>query len=377
MNKKIYVVMLIAILALTGCEKAQGSDNSVRGGDTQPTKNIEVDGTQSESTQPAQIETEQPIQIESLELTGTIIDGTVDFKNPTIMVDVLNFTYDVVCFELADYATEDWMTKYAPGTKVSIICLDDFDYTEEHAPHMATLVSVDVIETSAQWQSSMQQNSKGENSENSLAYLETIQDNILQAVHNKELTFVSSCTVNEALLVVKVGITEMKDEYIQRLKEFENMGPALDIFQQEFPILKQAPKLSITNGQESLALSGGTGEWNYRVEGDEWRGYVACGMHPVQVRYEEGVNILDSLDGSFVLSFDSEPDSVRVTVWEETAETDAEEFTEGMLLNTQKEEEGGWSFTLLQEGELVCEIFAEWEGEDYNGNSSYCVLLHN
>lgn len=142
-------------------------------------------------------------------------------------------------------------------------------------------------------------------------------------------------------------------------------------------ILKQAPKLSITNGQESLALSGGTGEWNYRIEGDEWRGYVACGMHPVQVRYEEGVNILDSLDGSFVLSFDSEPDSVRVTVWEETAETDAEEFTEGMLLNTQKEEEGGWSFTLLQEGELVCEIFAEWEGEDYNGNSSYCVLLHN
>lgn len=236
MNKKIYIVMLISVLALIGCEKTQGSGNPVRGGDTQPTTNIEVDGTQSESTQPAQIETEQPIQIEDLELTGTIIDGTIDFKNPTIVVDVLNFTYDVVCFELADYATEDWMTKYAPGTKVNIICLDDFDYTEEHAPHMATLVSIDVIETSTQWQSSMQQNSKGENGENSLAYLETLRDNISQAMLNKELTFVSSCTVDESLLVVKVGITEMKDEYIQRLKEFENMGPALDIFQQEFPV---------------------------------------------------------------------------------------------------------------------------------------------
>jgi len=28
----------------------------------------------------------------------------------------------------------------------------------------------------------------------------------------------------------------MKEEYIQRLKEFENMGPALDIFQQDLPV---------------------------------------------------------------------------------------------------------------------------------------------
>lgn len=83
------------------------------------------------------------------------------------------------------------------------------------------------------FESSMQQNSLNKNGENSLAYLKTIQDNISQAMLNKELPFVSSCTVDESSLVVKVGITEMKDEYIQKLKEFENMGPALDIFQQE------------------------------------------------------------------------------------------------------------------------------------------------
>ena len=52
----------------------------------------------------------------------------------------------------------------------------------------------------------------------------------------KELNFVSSCWVDEASRTVKVGITEMKEEYIQRLKEFENMGPALDIFQQDLPV---------------------------------------------------------------------------------------------------------------------------------------------
>ena len=132
--------MLISIFALTGCGKTQTGGNSAEGGDTQPTTNIEVEDTHSESILPAQVETEQQTQDENLELTGTIIDGTIEFKNPTIMVDVLNFTYDVACFELADYATEDWMTKYAPGTKVSVTCLDDFDYAEERAPHMATLV---------------------------------------------------------------------------------------------------------------------------------------------------------------------------------------------------------------------------------------------
>ena len=71
---------------------------------------------------------------------------------------------------------------------------------------------------------------------NSLAYLDTLRDNISQAILNKELNFVSSCWVDEASRTVKVGITEMKEEYIQRLKEFENMGPALDIFQQDLPV---------------------------------------------------------------------------------------------------------------------------------------------
>ncbi len=70
----------------------------------------------------------------------------------------------------------------------------------------------------------------------SLAYLDTLRDNISQAILNKELNFVSSCWVDEASRTVKVGITEMKEEYIQRLKEFENMGPALDIFQQDLPV---------------------------------------------------------------------------------------------------------------------------------------------
>ena len=231
--------MLSVVFILTGCGKTQGSGNPVKGGDTQLTtnvENIEINNIQSESTQPVQVETKQPVQAEELELTGTIIEGTVDFKEPTIMVDVLNFPHDVVCFALAEYATEDWNTKYAPGTKVNITCLDDFDTTEEHGPHMATLVSIDVIEKSTQWQSSMQQNSEADKGENSLAYLETLQDNISQAMQNQELTFVSSCSVDESLHVVKVGITEMKDEYIHKLKEFEHMGPALDIFQQEFPV---------------------------------------------------------------------------------------------------------------------------------------------
>lgn len=95
---------------------------------------------------------------------------------------------------------------------------------------------IDDGEPSTQGLSSMKLDSRGENGENSLAYLDTLRDNISQAILNKELNFVSSCWVDEASRTVKVGITEMKEEYIQRLKEFENMGPALDIFQQDLPV---------------------------------------------------------------------------------------------------------------------------------------------
>ena len=62
----------------------------------------------------------------------------------------------------------------------------------------------------------MKLDSRGENGENSLAYLDTLRDNISQAMLNKELNFVSSCWVDEASRTVEVGITEMKEEYIQR-----------------------------------------------------------------------------------------------------------------------------------------------------------------
>ena len=79
---------------------------------------------------------------------------------------------------------------------------------------------IDDGEPSTQGLSSMKLDSRGENGENSLAYLDTLRDNISQAILNKELNFVSSCWVDEASRTVKVGITEMKEEYIQRLKEF-------------------------------------------------------------------------------------------------------------------------------------------------------------
>ena len=101
---------------------------------------------------------------------------------------------------------------------------------------LAGFYYIDDGEPSTQELSSMKLDSRGENGENSLAYLDTLRDNISQAILNKELNFVSSCWVDEASRTVKVGITEMKEEYIQRLKEFENMGPALDIFQQDLPV---------------------------------------------------------------------------------------------------------------------------------------------
>lgn len=143
-------------------------------------------------------------------------------------------------------------------------------------------------------------------------------------------------------------------------------------------ILEKAPDMEITNGKESLVLPRGTGEWNYHVKGEEWSGYVACGAHPVQNRYEENVNTLESLDGSFTVSFDTVPDSVRVTVWTEDEWTNEEEvFPEGEILTLTTGEEGSWHFTIPQEGDIICEIFAEWEQKEYYGNSSYCVLICN
>lgn len=73
--KKLFVITLICILVLTGCGTETGNGDAVRGGDTSLATKVEVDWTQTESTQPAQTE-------EDYETSGSV----ADYK-AAIMVD--------------------------------------------------------------------------------------------------------------------------------------------------------------------------------------------------------------------------------------------------------------------------------------------------
>lgn len=73
--KRFFLMALICVMALTSCGTATGSKDPVRVGNTPPTTSVEVDWTQTESTQSAQTE-------ECYETSGSV----ADYK-AAIMVD--------------------------------------------------------------------------------------------------------------------------------------------------------------------------------------------------------------------------------------------------------------------------------------------------
>lgn len=202
MKKKLYIVILISILALTSCSSTQecAKNNKINSGvntpiieSTEVAENLETENTEIENTEITEGLENKVTENENAEIENTEITGDLENENAEIIV------YQNSTEEGKDLPSDD-------------------------------------AESSTQEQHNIKTDSRGKNGENSLAYLETLHENISQAMVNGELPFVSSCQVDEAARTVKVGILEMKDEYIQKLKEFENMGPALDIFQQDFPV---------------------------------------------------------------------------------------------------------------------------------------------
>lgn len=228
MKKKLYIAILISVLTLTGCGTMQESvkSNSVDSGvNTQIIENAEIENTEFENTE----------FTEGLE-NKDAGNENVEIENTEIIADLENENTEIIVYPNSTKEGKDKGTDSSLETQfITNVENDTTLTTENHENSYSLKIPIDDTEAFTQKQSGIKTDSRGKDGENSLAYLETLHENISQAMVNGELPFVSSCQVDEAARTVKVGILEMKDEYIQKLKEFENMGPALDIFQQDFP----------------------------------------------------------------------------------------------------------------------------------------------
>lgn len=140
-------------------------------------------------------------------------------------------------------------------------------------------------------------------------------------------------------------------------------------------VLTQAPNATISNSKESIVRLYGPGEWVYKIDENQKSSYIACGAYPPENKYEEGHNILVNDNGEIKVSFDTRPDSVKVTMWEMDLLGEEAAYSEAQVIENVEERDGCWYFKVPEDKTVVCEVFAEWEREEYEGNSSYCVLV--
>lgn len=76
MKRRLYIIMLISILALTGCRKTTASEEPIRGGNTTSATCVEIDETQTEQEQTEQMKNDNTAYPPCVMVDGTVYKDT-------------------------------------------------------------------------------------------------------------------------------------------------------------------------------------------------------------------------------------------------------------------------------------------------------------
>ena len=129
-------------------------------------------------------------------------------------------------------------------------------------------------------------------------------------------------------------------------------------------LVSEPPVLMIEDGEQTITLRSGNGEWAYHIGNGKWASSNFCGAHPL-----DNVHTPDPVplsDNPVTLSFDLLPDSVTVLCWPDTdlGNTESSPSEVPVTNFTFSSKPGSW----------IYEITARWEQSDnrnYHGHASY------
>lgn len=147
------------------------------------------------------------------------------------------------------------------------------------------------------------------------------------------------------------------------------MGCGLQKDKMETP--EKVPSLTISNGEITLTQENSIGSWSNRVFGDKWKGYDACGSHPLEWEYDKFGTVLENVSGDFSLQFSYEPKTVEVTYWKAELANSIEPYDSGIKAEVIKGNKGSFSFQIPTDEAYICMIYVKWEEEAYHGDGTF------
>lgn len=159
----------------------------------------------------------------------------------------------------------------------------------------------------------------------------------------------------------------------ETLPEGAKTGGEMD----ENAVFTEIPDMMVSYGDTTLAEKHSLGSWSYLDSKDEWIGYSADGLHPLQWDYEEYGVVLDNVGGEIKVSFTLAPEQVEVTYWEYNSEQeyDIAAMENGVKAEVSTQNDGSYSFAVPGEGTYVLMIYPTWNAPKCNGDGIFGILL--
>lgn len=173
---------------------------------------------------------------------------------------------------------------------------------------------------------------------------------------------------------------EIKIETTETESESESGNPVLEIPLTEPPEISLTDSLSSTSS-DSFTIFSGNYSWNYKadklLDGEEVRGIVACGVHPLELDEEKAEKMYvpdyNQMEGAmYTVSCPVMPDRITVTGWDRADLGDLECPAKEMTAYES-------SFLIQLKTDMVYELKAIWEEDKladrgFSGEASYLLL---
>lgn len=136
------------------------------------------------------------------------------------------------------------------------------------------------------------------------------------------------------------------------------------------------PAMSLSYGETVQTAAGEQGSWSYRVSGEQWKGYSADGLHPLQWDYEKYGVVLENRGGRITVAFTLKPEQVRVICWEYEPEQKFDEtaIKQGTPVKVT-EQDDAYSFAIPGDGTYIFGVYPVWEKEDCKGDGVFGILV--
>lgn len=131
-------------------------------------------------------------------------------------------------------------------------------------------------------------------------------------------------------------------------------------------VLSDPPVLTVTYGAQSINVENSTAEWNYATDGDQWKGFVSCGAHPLEGKHYATVINTNATEAT--LEFDVTPDKLTVQCWSDAFWGNTEVKSESVMVsdNTMP----------LAPGGHIYYVTATWDSHaKFNGTADYLLYI--